>query len=119
MTVKKSSKKSSKKTLSRKSDPSETLLLIFVHDTENKGMYITAPSIEHIAHALGCCDTSNAHEAYLTVIASIKSKSVSPLSRQATVPLINHPAFKEAQRVLSLAKQPSVAEGASSEAPIS
>lgn len=98
--------------ISSPSIPSDSspLLLIFIHDSQQRGMYHVSPSVEHLAHALGCCTVENVEDAFLTAIANVSASSVSPITSHVTLKLTDIPSFIEAQRVLSQAK----AVGASS-----
>ena len=86
---------------------SSPLFLIFIHDSNDVGIYHVSPSVTHLAHALGCCSVENADDAFLRPIATVSGSSVSPIDIPSTK-LTSHPAYLEAQRVLSQAK----AEGA-------
>jgi len=88
--------------------PSTRLYLIHIHDSSGSGLYHVSPSLSHLAHALGCCSVSNADDAFLTSIAIIEGSFVCPIDVHEPIKLTSHPAFVEAQRVLSQAK----AEGA-------
>ena len=86
------------------SPDSPSLSLIFIHDSKQRGMYHVSPSIDHLAHALGCCTVENVDDALLTVIATVQSSSVTPTERLVTHKLTDLVSFNEAQRVLSQAK---------------
>lgn len=84
--------------------PSVPLYLIHIHDSSGSGLYHVSPSVSHLAHALGCCSVSNADDAFLTSIAIVNGSSVSPIDVHEPIKLTSHPAYIEAQRVLSQAK---------------